>query len=1259
MLEWLKKLGGAKPWQNKVGLEGRTLELLVEDLGALEKVDSDLSAATLRYVLDGEGEEILDQLAVTPGVSAALKLDSPVRGVPREGITPRSLFFERVRCADPRFFIRLGKTFEAASRHKASNPINKYPQFANLSGRRTFGDPRLDWLEILLFEASQLNPHSWPRTCKPCAALNAALLEAILEIEGHPPTLLVRTAFQPALQRFGAPPLEPLFKVLPGLPDGAVRHHGVMIEILNNPDFKQRVHTLGMMKDCAVPLEPFLEKLVEMALDSSKQVREQAQIVLVPASQAARPLLEAKVCNGENDERAAAARLLWRWEGEKVREFLAGRLAEEKNKKVAQAIQDLINVPVPKSTSGDKEDPLQLPPLPTIPDHLPLGPDTERAWMECLAKVNDGITRINASASGRQQGKLQPIPKHVGATAFAAWAGGKVKANLSSIFHASWTKEIATPLKAFWQRPELQPVHLVRFLIQVEALKPDDEQHARVFSYGYWLEGMIPAYRRTHPELGLRELAAAFAAAGLNPDRVGRGILGNFYGARPTFQLPPALIWPYWAEHVDMLEKVFAPPPGDFMDRYYQKYARGNAFEMLSTFPKPPARLERLLWDIALGPKSERAQAQRCLENVPDKIEHLTAALKAGVAENRIAAADWLARLGEKSVVEPLLDACKREKNEAAKSAIMSALEQLGAPVEQFLDRANLLKESEKGLSKGIPEDLKWFPFNSLPAVHWQDTGKQVQPEIIQWWLLQGFKLKNPEPGALLRRYCANFKPAEREVLGQFVLDAWIGEDTAPIAREEAEKRAREQARQMAHYAQYLYQHAQSNPQTQVTAKPPLSAEQYYAQALASMVKLPKGSAIASKGVLSIAGACVGGGASPAVNRYLKEWYGQRAAQCKALLQMLAWVEHRAATQLLLAVGSRFRTKSIQEEANTQAQALADRRGWTVAELADRTIPSAGLDETGVLTIDYGPRQFTARLDPDLDFALTDPEGKSIKSLPEPRKDDDEAKAADAKKMFSAAKKELKSVVSMQGDRFYEAMCTQRTWSFEDWNLYLNQHPIVKHHCQRLVWAVIRNDKAAQLFRPLDDGSLTDVADDPVKLDGAEMIRVAHECQVTSEDSRKWLAHLKDYNVETLFEQFGRQNFQPTEEQKAETELGDFQGHLLETFKLRGRATKLGYTRGQAQDGGWFFDYHKRFPTLGIESVIEFTGNGLPEENRTVALTNMHFDRIPDGEASGESEKMPLSEVPPVLLSECWNDMRSIAAEGPGFDPDWEQKSQL
>jgi hypothetical protein len=35
-----------------------------------------------------------------------------------------------------------------------------------------------------------------------------------------------------------------------------------------------------------------------------------------------------------------------------------------------------------------------------------------------------------------------------------------------------------------------------------------------------------------------------------------------------------------------------------------------------------------------------------------------------------------------------------------------------------------------------------------------------------------------------------------------------------------------------------------------------------------------------------------------------------------------------------------------------------------------------------------------------------------------------------------------------------------------------------------------------------------------------------------------------------------------------------------------------------------------------------------------------------------------LADVPAVLLSECYNDLQAISAQGSGFDPDWESKTE-
>ena len=72
--------------------------------------------------------------------------------------------------------------------------------------------------------------------------------------------------------------------------------------------------------------------------------------------------------------------------------------------------------------------------------------------------------------------------------------------------------------------------------------------------------------------------------------------------------------------------------------------------------------------------------------------------------------------------------------------------------------------------------------------------------------------------------------------------------------------------------------------------------------------------------------------------------------------------------------------------------------------------------------------------------------------------------------------------------------------------------------------------------------------------------------------------------------------------------------------------------------------------------MIEFTGSPLPEENRAVALVAAKFVRARKGQRSSYGLQLALNEVPPVLLSEVWNDLHQIGAAGSGFAADWRNK---
>jgi len=150
-----------------------------------------------------------------------------------------------------------------------------------------------------------------------------------------------------------------------------------------------------------------------------------------------------------------------------------------------------------------------------------------------------------------------------------------------------------------------------------------------------------------------------------------------------------------------------------------------------------------------------------------------------------------------------------------------------------------------------------------------------------------------------------------------------------------------------------------------------------------------------------------------------------------------------------------------------------------------------------------------------------------------------------------------------------------------------------------------------------------------------------------------WETHLTDYEVKPLFIQFGRSLMRLDPADADKTEIVDRKGWVLETFQLRGIATKLGYERGQAEDGGWFYEYRKGFTGVGLTAVVNFTGNWLPEENRSAALVSLGFQK----DTKRMHQMVPLKDVPEVLLSECWNDLHAMA-EKASFNPDWEKTTE-
>lgn len=1158
-----------QPKSNAIALSEESVKLILEDFGRYQEP---LPQTILQYLVEGGDDAILQQLQerYMPMIderSAAFQGWDP-----HPSPALRYQMLHTLTTQNIEFYYRLARIYNVEAENLRWLSIG--------------------WLRLfLLFLADKWHVFSFNQPLTPPPAITAHLIESLLVRFGDRTDTLARLVFLADIQQ--ADPHQAVLLAwiganLPEFSAYSLKHESVIREALCHAAVEARIHALDMLVVCQMSPVPFAALLVDRATANSKTERAVALMVLQREARAMVPFVQAKAQTGKAAERAYAARLLMDLIGIDARLFLAERLEIEPTAKVKDAIKRVLN---DLAILSAPEVEIVLSPLPEVVLEAPL-PTSVR---EELKKVLDQLYELAQAKYEEQQCHLYPsIPQPQPPSSefvdrvFECLQFGTAAEcfALQPIYHYLIHSQVHAQFRQLLEIPELDLIHVTRLLLLMQRIPTQSQTVVptpTIPQCVHWGESEIitntvlqPWCQRRQPNSSLRYLVSGFEALGISGDTIAWKMLT--LEESPFWSWGEPAIWEYFTERSSILDVLFELSPISQIYYSHEKIARRQLFRILELFPQLPARFIPQLWDIALnGVQSEMPLAQRCLDNHPETQERLHQLLDHSDPAMQIIAIEWLTRLLDRTAIPQLQAVLHRQPTEKVRYRVLQLLEKLGASIGEFLDRSQLLQESQTGLRKGIPQALSWFPFGTLPLVHWQDTKKLVATEILTWFIVQSYQQKNPEPSPMLRQYVKLWNPEEREQFGQFILESWINQDTQ----------------------------------------------------VASAVK--------EKGILGVAGACGAQPMVPIINRYLKTYFGNRLAQCLALLQMLTWSDDFAAIQLLLSVANRFRTQKIQSAAQQCVQQLAERKGWTLAELGDRTIPWCGLTEDGTLLLDYDSRQFTAHLNAECQLVLTDDNGKVLKSLPAGRKYDSPERLKTTKQLWIATKKQLELVRSQQQARLYEALCTQRSWTFSDWEIFLHQHPIVGRLCQRLIWAVFTENSVhpIQTFRPQENGSLIDAESNVVTFSPTAIVRLAQATLLSDELTQAWQKHLSNSQITPLFDNWAVVYSLPNATQET-TEITDFAGVSLSRHQLRQRAMQHGYLPKTAEfEHGWTVDYRKLFESINLEAVIDFSGDSpVSEEDFEVQLGEVYF---------WQKRKVPLLEVPPVLLSIVWSEIFAIA----------------
>ena len=378
----------------------------------------------------------------------------------------------------------------------------------------------------------------------------------------------------------------------------------------------------------------------------------------------------------------------------------------------------------------------------------------------------------------------------------------------------------------------------------------------------------------------------------------------------------------------------------------------------------------------------------------------------------------------------------------------------------------------------------------------------------------------------------------------------------------------------------------------------------------------------------------------------VRAWPGE-AAHARAVLglDVLAKIGTDVALMHLHGIAQKVKFKGLQEKAREKIDQIAEARGLSAEELADRLVPDLGLDDDGTLWLDFGPRKFKVAFDETLKPVVVDEAGKPMPDLPKAKQSDDAEKAKAATETWRALKKDAKTIAQGQLLRLELAMCSQRRWSNEVFRTFLLEHPLLVHIVRRLVWGAWDKDGAlVGTFRVAEDSSLASAEDEPFELAEDAEIGIAHRLEIGDALVGTWGQVFADYEVLQPFEQLARAVAAMTDADRTAKVLDVVKGLTVPTGKVLGLDAR-GWRRGPPQDAGVVCWYEKPVQggitvTLDLDPGIY---TGMISESPEQTLGSVSISKEGGGWYAND-KGLPFGDLSAIVFSELVRDLESLRA---------------
>lgn len=367
----------------------------------------------------------------------------------------------------------------------------------------------------------------------------------------------------------------------------------------------------------------------------------------------------------------------------------------------------------------------------------------------------------------------------------------------------------------------------------------------------------------------------------------------------------------------------------------------------------------------------------------------------------------------------------------------------------------------------------------------------------------------------------------------------------------------------------------------------------------------------------------------PLLQRQIKEWPAHaRGAIAVEAVRALALNGSSTALLLVDQLSRKCKYRQVKKGAQEALAYAAAELGISQEELEDRIVPDLGFDAQMEQHFDYGARSFVVRLNTALELEVYGKDGKRLKNLPSPGKQDDPEKAKEANNAYKSLKKQLKTVTAAQKLRLECALMAGRFWQPDRWKALFVNNPLMHQFAIGLIWGVYEDGTLTKTFRYMEDGSLNTAEEEEMSFPEKGLIGLAHPVELSKEEREAWQEQFADYEITQPIEQLTRPLYTPEEAELTETACTRFQGTVVNGLSLSGKLIGQGWLRGPVEDGGEYALFYREDGVIRTE--LTFSGCSVVFENTNVVLYEIRFYRT----NTPEKAICLLGEVAPRYFSE-------------------------